>query len=68
MFYCEECRVKRGWPVVKERTYGHCELCSRILYLYDHPTSQLDDFVTTVMDERQGEGMERLILQMEQGR
>lgn len=30
MYYCDECRVKRGWPESMCKSRGPCEICGKI--------------------------------------
>jgi len=41
MYYCEECRIKKGWPNSIMRSYGMCEICGRTKDCWDRPSSSL---------------------------
>jgi len=41
MFFCEACRVKRGWPESLARSHGSCEVCGKHAACYDVPSSAL---------------------------
>ena len=41
MFYCEKCRAANGWPDSYGISKGPCEMCGRVVYCYDVPSSQL---------------------------
>lgn len=41
MFYCEACRVKRGWPKGLGLSHGNCEVCSRTRKCSDVPSGSL---------------------------
>jgi len=30
MFYCDDCANKRKYPISGFKSYGHCEICSKI--------------------------------------
>ena len=41
MFYCEACRVKRGWPKGLGLSEGNCEICNRTRKCSDVPSKSL---------------------------
>jgi len=41
MFYCEECRVKHGWPQGISKSFGPCEMCNKCVECNDVPSSAL---------------------------
>ncbi|MCK4800069.1 hypothetical protein KAS31_03765 [Candidatus Parcubacteria bacterium] len=41
MFYCEECRIKKGWPKSIVGSYGRCEICGKVAECYDRPSKSL---------------------------
>lgn len=48
MFFCEECRVKNGWPTslgypFMGVSYGPCEVCKKVGECHDVPSSALPD-------------------------
>lgn len=43
MFYCEDCRIRTGWPTAFVMSYGRCEICGRTAECYDRPSSSLPD-------------------------
>lgn len=53
MFYCDDCREKRGWPEATVRSHGPCELCGEVGTCHDVPTSKLRT-VRPLSDEARG--------------
>jgi len=47
MFYCEPCRVERGWPESFGKSRGRCELCEEHAVCNDRASSTLPDYVRT---------------------
>jgi hypothetical protein len=43
MFYCKECRDKKGWPVSIFRSLGNCEVCGEQAACYDIPSKYLHE-------------------------
>jgi hypothetical protein len=41
MFYCEDCRKKKGWPERFGTSYGRCEICGNVAVCYDTPSCDL---------------------------
>jgi hypothetical protein len=41
MFYCEECRKKKGWPESMMRSFGPCEVCRQTRECYDVSSKHL---------------------------
>ncbi len=41
MFFCEECRKKRGWPEGFRQSYGPCECCGKVAGCWDVPSHAL---------------------------
>lgn len=41
MFYCEKCRIKKGWPKSITGSYGRCEICGKVAECYDRPSRSL---------------------------
>lgn len=41
MFYCEDCRVKRGWPEAFSFSRGSCECCGKNADCHDRPAGSL---------------------------
>ncbi len=41
MFYCEDCRVKKDWPVSVMNSMGACEICGEAAECYDRPSRSL---------------------------
>jgi len=41
MLYCEECRIKRGWPEGVLPLTGRCELCGETRLCHDRPSRTL---------------------------
>lgn len=41
MFYCDACRLRRGWPESGARSRGPCELCGAVERCHDVRTSDL---------------------------
>ncbi len=41
MFYCEECREKKGWPEGVAMSGGACEICGQRKTCYDVPSTHL---------------------------
>jgi hypothetical protein len=43
MFFCEECRVERGWPESFSQSQGPCELCKKHAVCHNVPSRALPD-------------------------
>jgi hypothetical protein len=41
MFYCEPCRLKKGWPSSFGQSRGKCEVCGEPAICHDRPSSSL---------------------------
>jgi hypothetical protein len=43
VFYCEECRVKNGWPesIMGVHSFGCCEVCAETAPCWDVPSWKL---------------------------
>jgi len=41
MLYCEECRIKRGWPEGFTSTTRSCELCGKTHVCHERPSRSL---------------------------
>lgn len=41
MFFCEECKKKKGWPGLIPSSYGRCEICGKGAGCYDVPSRYL---------------------------
>ena len=41
MFYCDDCRKEKGWPVSFMRSFGACEMCSHQAVCFDVPSGAL---------------------------
>lgn len=41
MFYCEKCRVEKGWPQGVLRSSGRCECCDEPAMCHDVPSRML---------------------------
>lgn len=41
MLYCEDCRIKRGWPEGLSSTTRRCELCGETCECHDRPSRTL---------------------------
>jgi hypothetical protein len=53
MFFCEECRIERGWPgsILGPRSYGPCEVCRKTGPCHDVPSSALSHSKPVKMKE-----------------
>lgn len=41
MFYCDPCRLKRGWPMSFSKSKGPCEECGETTICHDVPSKQV---------------------------
>jgi hypothetical protein len=41
MFYCEKCRIEKGWPESYSRSTGRCECCNEKTICHDVPSKHL---------------------------
>ena len=41
MFYCNDCRKERNWPITFAKSWGRCELCGKESECNDMPSSHL---------------------------
>lgn len=41
MFYCDACMKEKDWPEALMRSYGPCEICSKVAECNDLPSSVL---------------------------
>lgn len=41
MFYCDECAIKRKWPITLFRSHGRCEMCKETKECSEMPSKDL---------------------------
>ena len=41
MFYCDRCRIRKGWPETLARSTGPCEVCGKTAVCHDTPSKYL---------------------------
>lgn len=68
MFYCEKCRVERGWPESFGKSHGPCEICHTVAVCNDIPSRALPEPKrkpeSTIPDKEQRERHERYMSYM----
>ena len=51
MFFCEECRIERGWPDSISRSRGPCEVCQKHAVCHNVPSHALSSSKPVRMKE-----------------
>jgi len=51
MFYCDECRVAKGWPDGIVKSQGNCEICNRPAICNNVPSSHLTSSKVDTIDD-----------------
>lgn len=44
MFYCESCRVDKGYPASMSQSAGFCEICGETKQCHDVPSGRLKEY------------------------
>lgn len=53
MFFCDPCRVAKGWPGIIPLSTGPCEVCGKVSACYDVPAKHLPDPTEMVVDTKE---------------